>query len=224
MIISFYILIIANRKASRINEFFSQIQVPDDLHCTPLPLLLLDKNGIIVFNDGNSSAGPDEQPMDAPVPPVIAQAAVVAPMGLSLEGSSGIETVGVSLMAGEMDTSMENIFAKILTAEGPTEIQIFDMDRENLPDSYSTHRAVIEPRSTDNIQAMITEGRYTEARTAVQSGSGDFASFESCLLDSLVRLNEGKLDDALMHMETALSKKPDDRFLKYYRIMCEVAG
>ncbi len=221
---SWYILIIANRKGSKINEFFSQIKIPDDLRYTPLPSRWLDNNGIIVFDDGNSFTGPDEQPMDVPVSPPITQAAVVAPVAVSLEESPGVRKVEVSPMDVKKARSTENIFEKILTAEGPAELQMFDAGRESLTDIKSNHSAVIGPPGTDNIPAMITEGRYTEARSVLQRDPEASDSFESYLLDSLAHLNEDRLDDALLRMETALSKKPDDRFLKCYRTMCEVAG
>lgn len=69
-----------------------------------------------------------------------------------------------------------------------------------------------------------SEGRTTEDRNILREDPATSDSPTDCLALSLAYLRKGDLDEAISWMQKALQKYPDDKFLEYYREMCNIAG
>ena len=124
---SWYILIIANRKGRKLVEIFSRVEVSDDSRYDPLPSLRLDDKGVIVFEDGGSPAGQDEELTGGlrTSRPVV-RSTIAVSRDTHLKESAAAREIEIAPVDEETTiSSTGEIFEKILGAEGPDKLEIF---------------------------------------------------------------------------------------------------
>lgn len=223
---SWYILIIANRKGRKLVEIFSRVEVSDDSRYDPLPSLRLDDKGVIIFEDGGSPAGQDEELTGGlRTSRTVVRSTIAVSRDTHLKESAAAREVEIAPVDEETTiSSTGEIFEKILGAEGLDKLEIFGTTREELSDNYSNQGTASRPPDQDDIQAIITEGRNTEDRNILREDLATSDSPTDSLTLSLACLRKGDLDEAISWMQKALQEYPDDIFLEYYREMCKIAG